>query len=98
MPEWHLYLVRTRLNTIYTGVATDVERRVREHCEGKANGARYLRGRAPLDLVYRVRVGERSLALRLECAIKRLSRSRKEMIIAAAPDRQGLLQLLDMTD
>ncbi len=95
MTQWHLYLVRTRLNTIYTGIATDVERRLREHGSGKNNGARYLRGRGPLELVYQVRVGDRSLALRLEYAIKQLPRSKKEMLVASAPDRCHLLQLLD---
>lgn len=98
MAEWHLYLLRTRLNTIYTGIATDVDRRIEEHRAGKATGARCLRGRAPLELVYQVRIGDRSLASRLEYAVKQLPRSQKEMLIESAPDRRCLLQLFNLTD
>lgn len=96
MTVWYLYLVRTRQNTVYTGIATDVERRIREHDSDKVNGARYLRGRGPLELVYQVRAGDRSLAQRLEYAVKQLPRSQKDRIIAGAPDRRSLLQLLNV--
>lgn len=89
-------MLRTRMGTIYTGIATDVERRLGEHAGNDGNGARYLRGRAPLELVYQAPIGDRSLASRLEHAIKRLPRSKKEMIIATKPDRQELLSLFDL--
>lgn len=96
MADWHLYLVRTGQDTIYTGIATDVDRRLREHGAEGDSAARYLRGRGPLELVYRVRVGDRSLALRLEYAVKQLPRSQKDLIIAEAPDRRSLLQRLNV--
>ncbi len=82
--EWSLYMVRCRDGKLYTGIATDIERRIAEHRAGK--GARYLRGRAPLKLVFKKRIGSRSLALRVEQAVKKLPKSRKEKIIDAGMD------------
>jgi putative endonuclease len=79
--EWYLYMVRCRDGNLYTGIATDIERRVAEHQAGK--GAKYLRGRAPLKLVFKKRIGSRSLALKVEQAVKKLPKCRKEKIIDA---------------
>ena len=92
-PAWHLYVVRTKDGTLYTGIATDVERRLAEH-DGTGKGARYLRGRGPLRLVFRRRIGDRALALRAEHGVKRLSRAEKERLIAANPDERRLLEML----
>lgn len=97
MADWYLYLVRTGQDTIYTGIATDVDRRLREHGAGGDSAARYLRGRGPLELVYCVQIGNRSLAQRLEYSVKQLPRSQKDLIIAEAPDRRSLLQRLNVT-
>ena len=83
-PEWYVYMVRCRDGKLYTGIATDIERRIAEHRAGK--GAKYLRGRAPLKLVFRSRIGSRSLALKIEQAIKKLPKSRKETIIESGMD------------
>ena len=80
MPTWFLYLVRCRDNTLYTGIATDVERRLAAHRGGR--GARYLRGRGPLTLARKIRVGSRVDALRVERRVKRLGRADKERLIA----------------
>lgn len=78
--------MRCRDGTLYTGIATDVRRRLAEH-EGPGNrGARFLRGRGPLTLVLTTPVGPRDLALRLERRVKRLSRARKEALLLA-PER-----------
>jgi putative endonuclease len=79
---WQLYLVRCADGSLYTGIATDVERRFAEHQAGR--GAKYLRGRGPLQLVYRQAAGDRSQALRLELAVKRLSRPQKEALISGS--------------
>ena len=92
-PVWHLYIVRTRHGTLYTGIATDVDRRLSEH-DGTGRGARYLRGRRPFRLVYRRRIGDRAMALKAEHRIKRLSRAEKDRLIAAKPDKRRLLKLL----
>lgn len=80
LPAWHLYVVRCRDGTLYTGIATDVERRLREHAGGR--GARFLRGRGPLELVYRHPAGDQGRALRLEQRVKRLPRRQKLLLIA----------------
>ena len=77
MPEWSIYLLRCADGSMYTGIATDVSRRISEHEQGK-RGAKYLRGRGPFELVYQRAVGDRSVATRIEYCIKQLSRSEKE--------------------
>jgi len=72
---WYVYMLRCADGCRYTGVATDVERRLLEHNTGK--GARYTRGRAPVALVYREPCADRSKAARREHAIKRMSRGKK---------------------
>ena len=93
MTQWSVYLIRAADNSLYTGITTDVERRFAEHSDGRA-GARYLRGRGPLDLMYQQEIGSRSLASKVEYAIKQLPRTDKCALIARAPDRQDLLASL----
>lgn len=80
MDKWSVYLVRCKDDSLYAGVALDVDRRLEEHREGK-RGAKYLRGRAPLELVLKRELGDRSLALKVELRIKKLSRKAKENLI-----------------
>ena len=80
MDKWSVYLVCCKDDSLYAGVALDVDRRLEEHREGK-RGAKYLRGRAPLELVLRRELGDRSLALKVELRIKKLSRKAKENMI-----------------
>ncbi len=87
---WCLYLVRTGSGTLYTGISTDPERRLREH-GGSPRGARALRGRGPLELVYVLPVRDRSEASRLEAAVKRLDRRGKEALIAGHLDPRTLI-------
>ncbi len=84
MPTWSVYLLRCADGSIYTGVATDVERRIDEHERGGGKGAKSLRGRRPLELVLEHAVGTRGDALRLEARIKKLPRARKQDLV-----RQG---------
>lgn len=77
---WSVYLLRCGDGSLYTGIAIDVARRLAEH-EAGARGAKYLRGRGPLELAFSQQVGDRSAASRLEYRIKRLSREQKEMLI-----------------
>jgi len=80
MSNWSVYLVRCGDGSLYTGIATDVERRLDEHRAGR--GARYVRGRGPLRLALQRTVGDRALALRVEARVKKLPRTRKEELIA----------------
>lgn len=77
MPEWSIYLLRCADGSLYTGIATDVTRRIGEHEQGK-RGAKYLRGRGPFELVFQRAVGDRSIAARIEYRVKRLTRLEKE--------------------
>lgn len=86
-----LYIVRCSDDTLYTGIATDVEKRISEH-ENGVRGAKYLRGRGPLKLEFAAAVGDRGVASVLEYRVKRLSRARKQAIIDG---RESLLGLLD---
>ena len=76
--NWYLYILRCGDGTLYTGITTDVEKRLEVHRAGK--GAKYTRGRAPLELVYQETCGTHSHALKREHEIKRLSRAEKEAL------------------
>ncbi|WP_336366206.1 GIY-YIG nuclease family protein [Marinobacter sp. C2H3] len=84
--NWYLYLVRTAGDALYTGISTDVERRFAEHQAGAPRGARSLRGKGPLSLVYQGHAGDRRRASRLEWHIKRWPRSRKDALIRGEID------------
>ena len=81
MTEWHLYMIRCRGGALYTGIATDIARRLDEHETDTRRGARYLRGKGPLELVLQRAIGRRGLAQRIESRIKRLSKVRKEQLV-----------------
>jgi len=87
---WYLYLVRCGDGTIYTGISHDVARRLAEHRGGR--GARYLRGRGPLTLARKVRVGHVGDALKVERKVKRMSPARKEKLIAGKVRLKDLLK------
>ena len=76
VPAYSIYLIECGDGTFYTGIAIDVERRLDEH-RNSPRGAKYLRGKAPLKLVYRLEVGDRGIATRLEARVKRLPRAVK---------------------
>lgn len=82
MAQWSVYMVRCGDGTLYTGIATDVRRRVAEHARPDGRGAKYLRGRGPLRLVFVMAVGGRSRALRIENRIKMLRKARKEALLS----------------
>lgn len=79
--EWYVYMIQCGDGTIYTGIATDVERRLEQHRAG--TGAKYTRGRGPLQLVYVASCGNHSQALKTEWKIKKLSRNEKLALISA---------------
>ena len=77
MSTWSVYLLRCADGSLYTGIATDVSRRLSEHQNGD-KGAKYLRGRGPLQLVFHQQIGDRSLATKIEHRIKRFPKEYKE--------------------
>jgi putative endonuclease len=88
--DYSLYIVRCADGTLYTGIAVDVERRIREH-ESSARGAKYLRGRGPLNLEFSECLGDRARAQKLEYRVKQLERDRKEALIAGQSSLAELL-------
>ncbi len=79
--EWYLYMIRCHDGTLYTGISNDVTRRFEKHQEMVKQGAKYLRGRGPLELVFQKKIWSKSSALKMEQKIKKLSKSQKEIII-----------------
>ena len=90
MADYSLYIVRCGDGSLYTGIARDVERRLREHESGK-RGARFLRGKGPLNLEFSAKLGSRGDALRYEYRVKRLAREQKEELIAGRRSLQDLI-------
>ena len=76
---WQLYILRCGDGTLYTGIAVDAERRLAAHRSGR--GAKYTRGRGPLELVYLEQCPTHSDALRRELEVKRLTRAEMEMLL-----------------
>lgn len=92
MTSWFLYLIRTADNSLYTGITTDVARRFVQHQNGK--GAKALRGKGELLLVFSAQIGERSLALRVEYRIKQLTKRQKERLVSGDGSFEALLENL----
>ena len=92
MPEWHVYLIRTRHGALYAGISTNVRRRLAEHEDAGKKAARYLRSKGPLQLAYSAKIGDRALALKTERCIKKLSKRQKEAIVAGNLTARALLK------
>lgn len=82
---WYLYMIRYGSGALYTGISTDVTRRFLQHQQGK--GARALRGKGALQLVWQQEVEGHSQALRLEYRLKQWSKARKEALLAARDEK-----------
>lgn len=81
---WYVYMLRCADGTLYTGITTDIERRVAEHNGDCGLGARYTRSRRPVVLAYLENTDSRARAARREAAIKQLDRARKLALCGAA--------------
>ena len=75
LPGWRVYILRCGDDSLYTGIARDVAARFAKHCGGR--GARYTRGRGPLELLHVEEAASHGDALRREAAIRRLDRAAK---------------------
>ena len=92
---WTIYLIRCGDGSLYTGITTDVQRRLAEHRNGAGTalrGAKILRGKHPLLLVYEHEVGNRSDALKLEYRIKQLGKPDKERLVSRQLDIESLAE------
>ncbi len=77
--HWLVYILRCSDGTLYTGITTDIERRLEEHNNG--TGARYTRARRPVKVVFNINAKNRSEASSLEIQIKKLTRKQKIQLI-----------------
>jgi len=85
MSCWVTYIVRCADNTLYTGVCTDIERRIDEHNNSTTLAARYTRSRRPVLLVYSEILANRSAACKRESEIKKLKKKHKlELILRSS--------------
>lgn len=84
--QWFVYMLRCADGSLYTGITLDLDRRLSEHRGefGVSKGAKSLRGKAPLALVYSAVLESRSVALKLEYKIKQLSKTKKEELVSGA--------------
>lgn len=84
MNDWFVYILRCADDSLYTGITTELNRRVAEHNDkNKKLGARYTRSRQPVTLIYHETFESRSLASKREAEIKRLKRQQKLLLIAS---------------
>lgn len=75
----YVYVIKCKDNTLYTGWTNNLKKRFEAHCSGK--GAKYTRGRGPLELVYYEEFEEKTEAMKREYAIKHLTRIEKDKLI-----------------
>ncbi|HKL48884.1 MAG TPA: GIY-YIG nuclease family protein [Desulfuromonadales bacterium] len=85
--NWQVYIILCSDNTFYTGITTDVDRRLAQHAEQR--GAKYFRGRSPLEVVYLESGHDRSSAARREIEIKGLSKLDKSALLASGINEVG---------
>ncbi|MFT5281057.1 MAG: putative endonuclease [Flavobacteriaceae bacterium] len=79
--QWYVYIVKCSDDTLYTGVTTNISRRINEHNgEGKL-GAKYTRARRPVELMYSYEYSDRSTASKEEYRIKKLTLQEKERLV-----------------
>jgi len=88
---WFIYMVRCADDSLYTGITTDLERRVQEHNDNKSTGAKYTRARQPVKLVYAEQASNRGAATSREIEIKSLDRQNKLKLIAQFEPEQNRL-------
>jgi putative endonuclease len=82
MTEWYLYIIRCDDKYLYTGISTNVDRRVAEHRTGGPRAASYTRPFSSIALVYKVKMGDRKTAARVEYRIKKMPKRDKEAIVS----------------
>lgn len=82
MAGWSVYIIECCDGSLYTGIATDVERRFRQHLAG--TGAKYFRAKQPVRVVYTESEHDRATASRREAEIKRMARAEKLVMLQSA--------------
>lgn len=82
MKDWLVYMIRCSDDSLYTGITNDLEKRFQQHVEGK--GAKYFRGRQPLEVVHMEQGHDRSSASKREAQIKKLTPEQKRSLVGSA--------------
>ena len=86
--SWYVYILRCSYDTLYSGITTDLARRVAEHNgKIKGKGAKYTAARRPVELVFKKRCKDRSAASTKEAAIKKLPRAEKHKMLTKVKSR-----------
>lgn len=80
--QWFVYILRCADDTLYTGITTEVPRRIQEHNSDNALGARYTRSRRPVALAYAEEQGTRAEAAKREAALKKMNRRQKLALVS----------------
>ncbi len=76
---WYVYIAQCADKTLYTGITVDIDRRIKEH-NFSILGAKYTKGRRPVKLVYLLKMKDKSMAMKEEYRIKKLSRNDKDKL------------------
>ncbi|MDY3559003.1 GIY-YIG nuclease family protein [Gemmata sp. JC673] len=86
-PKWVVYILRCADGTLYTGITTDLDRRLTQHNAGTAS--KYTRARRPVTVAYRQAAKTHGDALRRELAVKKLTRAAKDALVASYERRRA---------
>lgn len=81
--SYYFYVLRCADNSLYCGITTDLKKRLKEHNEGGARGAKYVRARTPASLVYHEPCLTKSAALKREYEVKQWSKEKKESLVSS---------------
>ena len=84
----YIYMIRCKGNSLYTGITTDINRRLREHAEGKGVGAKYTRSHPPIEVAALWEADDLQIAARIEYRLKQLTAQKKRLLVAC-PDKLG---------
>ena len=84
MNEWTLYILRCSDKSLYAGITTDIERRLKEHNDNNKLAAAYTRARRPVKLVYKESHPDRSSASKREAEIKKMNKVEKEKLVSTS--------------
>ncbi len=91
LSSWFLYMIECADGRLYTGITTDVRRRFEEHGSDGSKGAKALRGKGPLKLVFQQQMKDRSQASVVESQIKKLTKQQKLALVKAGALSEELL-------
>lgn len=83
---WFVYIIQSEKGHLYTGITTDVDRRFKEHSDSTKKGAKYFRGKVPVEVVFQKTFKDRSSASKYECLVKKMTRGNKLKLILSGQD------------